>query len=58
MNRPITARRIETDSDREISLDLGLDIFQSCCHKKPFNLVNNLHHERLCKAFEVTYLKI
>lgn len=51
------ARSIETDTGWKISLDRGLDIFQPYDFKNPFNLANSIQDERLCKAFEVTYLK-
>ncbi|MFT3737967.1 MAG: BREX system Lon protease-like protein BrxL [Breznakibacter sp.] len=51
------ARSIETDTGWKISMDRGLDIFQPYDFKNPFNLANNIQEERLCKAFEVTYLK-
>lgn len=51
------ARSIETDTGWKICLDRGLDIFQPYDFKNPFNLANNLQEERLCKTFEVTYLK-
>ncbi len=52
------ARSIETETGWKISLDRGLDIFQPYDFKNPFNLANNIQEERLCKAFEITYLKI
>ncbi|WP_430812842.1 MULTISPECIES: BREX system Lon protease-like protein BrxL [unclassified Carboxylicivirga] len=51
------ARSIETDTGWKISMDRGLDIFQPYDFKNPFNLANNIQEERMCKAFEVTYLK-
>ncbi|MGQ1787994.1 BREX system Lon protease-like protein BrxL [Saccharicrinis sp. GN24d3] len=51
------ARSIETDTGWKISMDRGLDIFQPYDFKNPFNLANNIQEERLCKSFEVTYLK-
>lgn len=51
------ARSIETDTGWKIILDRGLDIFQLYDFKNPFNLANNIQEERLCKAFEITYLK-
>jgi ATP-dependent Lon protease len=51
------ARSIETDTGWKISIDRGLDIFQSYDFRNPFNLANSIQEERLCKAFEVTYLK-
>lgn len=52
------ARSVETDTGWKITLDRGLDIFQPYDFKNPFNLANNLQEERLCKRFEVTYLKV
>lgn len=52
------ARSIETNTGWKISIDRGLDIFQPYDFKNPFNLANNIQEERLCKGFEVTYLKI
>lgn len=51
------ARSIETNTGWKISIDRGLDIFQPYDFKNPFNLANNMQEERLCKGFEVTYLK-
>lgn len=51
------ARSIETDTGWKISVDRGLDVFQPYDFKNPFNLANNIQEERMCKAFEVTYLK-
>jgi ATP-dependent Lon protease len=51
------ARCIETDTGWKISMDRGLDIFQPYDFHNPFNLANNIQEERLCKGFEVTYLK-
>lgn len=51
------ARSIETDTGWKISIDRGLDIFQVYDFRNPFNLANNMQEERLCKGFEVTYLK-
>ena len=51
------ARSIETDTGWKISLDRGLDIFQPYDYKNPFNLANNIQEERLCKGFEVTFIK-
>ena len=51
------ARSIETNTGWKISIDRGLDIFQPYDFKNPFNLANNIQEERLCKGFEVTYLK-
>jgi ATP-dependent Lon protease len=51
------ARSIETNTGWKISIDRGLDIFQPYDFKNPFNLANNIQEDRLCKRFEVTYLK-
>ncbi len=51
------SRSIETNTGWKISIDRGLDIFQPYDFKNPFNLANNIHEERLCKKFGVTYLK-
>lgn len=51
------ARSIETNTGWKISIDRGLDIFQSYGFRNPFNLANSIQEERLCKAFEITYLK-
>lgn len=51
------ARSIITDTGWNISLDRGLDIFQSYDFKNPFNLANTMQEERQCKAFEVIYLR-
>jgi ATP-dependent Lon protease len=51
------ARSIETDTGWKISLDRGLDIFQPYDYKDAFCLANSIQEERLCKAFEVTYIK-
>lgn len=51
------ARSIETDTGWKISIDRGLDIFQSYDFRNPFNLANTIQEERMCKAFEITYLK-
>ena len=50
------ARSINTDTGWKISLDRGLDIFQRY-EMGPFSLPNNKQEERLCKAFEITYLR-
>jgi ATP-dependent Lon protease len=51
------ARSIQTDNGWKISLDRGLDIFQPYEFGK-FNLASKLQEERLCKKFEITYLRI
>ena len=56
-SRSFHARSIETNTRWKITLDRGLDIFQPYDFKNPFNLANNIQEERLCKGFEITYLK-
>lgn len=51
------ARSISTDTGWKIILDRGLDIFQQYDFKDAFCLANNIQEERLCKAFEVTYIR-
>jgi ATP-dependent Lon protease len=50
------ARSITTDSGWKITMDRGLDIFQRY-DMSPFSLAGKVQSERLCKAFEVTYIK-
>jgi ATP-dependent Lon protease len=50
------ARSIQTDTGWKISLDRGLDIFQPYEFGK-FSLASKLQEERLCKKFEITYLR-
>jgi len=50
------ARSITTETDWKITIDRGLDIFQRY-DMSPFSLAGKIQSERLCKAFEVTYLK-
>ena len=50
------ARSITTDTGWKITIDRGLDIFQRY-DMNQFSLANKIQSERLCKAFEVTYLK-
>ncbi len=52
------ARSIVTDTDWKISLDRGLDIFQPYDFHNAFDLANTVQEERLCKAFEITYLEV
>jgi ATP-dependent Lon protease len=52
------ARSIETDTGWKILLDRGLDIFQRYDYKDAFNLANALQEERMCKGFEVTYVRV
>ena len=51
------ARSISTDTGWKIILDRGLDIFQQYDFHDAFCLANNIQEERLCKAFEVTYIR-
>lgn len=53
----IHARHIVTDHGWKISLDRGLDIFQYYDMNDAFTFANRLQQYRLCKAFEVTYIK-
>ena len=52
------ARHIIIDDNWKISLDRGLDIFQSYEMNNTFELSNRLQEMRSCKAFEVTYIKL
>lgn len=54
----IHARSIVTDTGWKISLDRGLDIFQSYAMNDAFGLSNKMQKFRSCKAFEVTYIRI
>jgi ATP-dependent Lon protease len=54
----IHARHIVTDHGWKILLDRGLDVFQPFDSKDAFSLAARLHTERLCKKFEVTYLRV
>ncbi|MCR9098958.1 MAG: BREX system Lon protease-like protein BrxL [bacterium] len=51
-------RYLETDTGWKIILGRGLDIFQRYDYKDAFNLANTLQEERMCKPFEVTYVKV
>jgi ATP-dependent Lon protease len=50
------SRSITTDTGWKILLDRGLDIFQRY-DTGPFSLASKIQSERLCKTFDVTYLK-
>ncbi len=50
-------RYITTDTGWKIILGRGLDLFQQYDYKDAFSLPNNIQEERLCKAFEVTYIR-
>ena len=52
------ARSIETDTAWKISIDRGLDIFQTYNLKDVFALENTRQEARAIKGFEVSYLKI
>ena len=52
------ARHIVTDHGWKILLDRGLDIFQRYESNNSFAIANRLQHQRACKAFEVTYLRV
>ncbi len=53
----IHARHIITDTGWKISLDRGLDIFQNYDMNDGFSLTNRMQTYRLCKNFEITYLR-
>ena len=50
------ARSITTDTGWKISLDRGLDIFQRY-EMGTFSLADRIQEKRLCRAFEITYIK-
>lgn len=50
------ARSIITDTGWKIAIDRGLDIFQRY-DLSPFTLASKVQESRLCKGFEVTYLR-
>ena len=54
----IHARHIVVDDNWKISLDRGLDIFQSYEMNNAFGLSNRLQEYRGCKAFEITYIRV
>lgn len=54
----IHARHIVIDDKWKISLDRGLDIFQSYEMNNAFDLTNRMQEYRGCKAFEITYIKV
>lgn len=53
----IHARSITTDTGWKISLDRGLDIYQTCERKDFFAFTTRLQKYRPCKQFEITYIK-
>ncbi|MBQ2622050.1 MAG: BREX system Lon protease-like protein BrxL [Thermoguttaceae bacterium] len=54
----IHARHIITDTGWKIILDRGLDIFQRFDTSDAFSLAINLQEYRLCKPFEITYMRL
>ncbi len=54
----IHARHMITDHGWKISLDRGLDVFQSYEMNDAFAFANRLQQFRKCKAFEVTFLRM
>lgn len=54
----IHARHIVTNHGWKILLDRGLDVFQPFDSKDAFSLAARLQSQRLCKKFEVTYLRV
>lgn len=55
--RTIHARHIETDTGWKISLDRGLDVYQSF-GGDAFDVLTYLPELRSCKAYEVTFIKL
>jgi ATP-dependent Lon protease len=53
----IHARHIVTNHGWKILLDRGLDVFQPYDNRDAFSLAARLQSQRLCKKFEVTYLR-
>ncbi len=51
-------RYIQTDTGWKIILGRGLDIFQQYDYKDAFAITNRNQRYRLCRAFEVTYVKV
>lgn len=54
----IHARHVVTDHGWKILLDRGLDVFQPFDSRDAFSLSARLQSQRLCKKFEVTYLRM
>ncbi|WP_413699275.1 BREX system Lon protease-like protein BrxL [Psychromonas sp. KJ10-10] len=52
------ARHIVTDTGWKVSLDRGLDIFQQYDINDAFSLSTRLQQYRVCKGFEVTFIKL
>jgi ATP-dependent Lon protease len=53
----IHARHIVTNHGWKILLDRGLDVYQPYDSRDAFSLAARLQSQRLCKKFEVTYLR-
>jgi len=51
------ARSVQTDTGWKISIDRGLDIFQRSESMGFCSMTNLIQAERLCRKFEITYLK-
>lgn len=58
MSEGFHARSITTDTGWKISLDRGLDIFQPYNYTDALSLSVAMQEKRMCKRFEVTYLKV
>lgn len=58
MSESFHARSISTDTGWKIILDRGLDIFQPYNYKDALSLATVMQEKRMCKRFEVTYLKV
>ncbi len=56
-DRSIHARHIVTNHGWKILLDRGLDVFQPYDNRDAFSLATRLQSQRLCKKFEVTFLR-
>lgn len=54
----IHARHIITDTGWKISLDRGLDVFQTYEMNNAFSFANRLQEFRSAKAFEITYMRL
>ena len=54
----IHARHIVTNQGWKILLDRGLDVFQQYDNRDAFSMAVRLQSQRLCKKFEVTYLRV
>lgn len=58
MSEGFHARSITTDTGWKISLDRGLDIFQPYNYTDALSLAVAMQERRMCKGFEVTYLRV